>query len=238
MCGRQARAIGSRLPAAPALHVAAADVVAAAAPVVPVATTAATAVAAVLAATVAVAAAIATALRIATAAGSGGAGRSNGGAGRSSASRGGAAAALVAAAAATIAMVAVRTAAAVAAAGVVATALGVMVAAADVVAAAAITAGHHPQELERIGLGTEAEHTGRDQRSQQTALHWRDSSFQTRRVTEPETTDTCRRNRRPRVALGRMRQPYQGCSATIQGAALPQPRLNLRSAIVCSICRT
>jgi hypothetical protein len=195
---------GGRLVTAAALggHVAAADVVAAAAAVMPVAAaTMATTVATVMTA----AATVATASRLAAAGRHRGARRSGGGARRSGAS---AALVVTAGIVATTATVMPVMAPRPAAAGIVATALRRNVATADVVAAttAAVPAAHSQaaEQLERIGLRTQTAHTGREDGGQQTALHRRllISEHEGRRKRK-----RCRRNRRPRVARGRMRQP-------------------------------
>jgi len=198
-------------------------------------------VAALLAAAVAVAAmtaaaAVATAGRLATARGCGGAGRSSGGAGRSGTGRGAAAHVATAAIAAAAVVMATRPAAAVVAATRV---VAGIVAAANVVAAtsAAVPAAHAAEQLERIRLRTQTQHTGRAHGGHQTALHRRLLKIQnTGRRKRKQHGHTCRRNRWPRVALGRLRQPSQGCSATISVPLLPGAMLKLGSAIVAAVC--
>jgi hypothetical protein len=85
-----------------------------------------------------------------------------------------------------------------------------VVVAANIVAAAATVAAahiHDPQKLERIRLRTQAEQTGRNHGGQHTALHRRLLKNQNTWGDGNGNNKPCRRNRRPRVALGTMRQP-------------------------------
>jgi len=139
-------------------------------------------------------------------AGRGGSGTGRSGTGRGGAGRGGAATAYVARIAAPAAMAPVMAtlpAAAIAAAAAHVAATGRRGAAATAIA----TTEHAAQQLIRLGGSRDTHQTRRQQGGRNTALHRKLLVEPEHRETETETGGrTCRRNRRPRVALGKVRQ--------------------------------